>query len=305
LALGNFAQGWPAYEYRWVNPPSYNQQLKHYLARNDTLAGKTVLLKTEYGLGDTLQFIRYAQKLKNKGATIIVESQKPLVQLLSLCPYIDTVIPAGGPLPNCNFTALLMSLPLIFDTTLETVPAHTPYLYADQQLTTYWQQQLSQDNKLKIGICWQADPHKNSNDTVAQKDAKKKSIPLNLLAQLSTLENVSLYSLQKINGLEQLAQLPDIYTVHDFGSTIDEQHGPFMDIVAIIKNLDLVITIDTAIAHLAGGLGVPVWVVLPHTADWRWLLQRNNSPWYPTMQLFRQQSPDNWQDVITTIRALL
>jgi len=330
LALGDFERGWPAYEYRWAHPPSYNQDLKKYLEQGGSLHNKIVLIKTEYGLGDTLQFIRYAKILKEKGAYIIVESQKPLMKLLSLCPYIDKIIPSGQP-EGSHFTVLLMSLPLVFGTNLKTIPAQIPYLWADQKLTDQWKSFLSTDKKFKIGICWQADVHKNAQEDTVKLDSIAKSIPLNYLAQLSQpvrhspsdddgLPNITLYSLQKVNGVEQLQTLRSDYKIHHFDN-LDEEHGdspmksddtskdypktktgPFMDTAAIIMNLDLIITIDTSIAHLAGGLGKPVWLLLPYAADWRWLLNRDDSPWYPTMTLFRQQQPGNWQIVMDEVK---
>ncbi|MDR3550760.1 MAG: hypothetical protein P4L31_05060 [Candidatus Babeliales bacterium] len=303
LALGDFERGWLAYEYRWQEPPYYNQDLKRHLKNGGSLQNKILLIKTEYGLGDTLQFIRYARELKNKGAYIIVESQKPLMPLLNLCPYIDKIIPEGQP-EGSHFTILLMSLPLIFETKIESIPHGTPYLFANQKLVKKWKDNVSQNKKIRIGICWQADIHKNAHDEIVKLDSMAKSIPLNCLAQLSELPNVTLYSLQKINGLEQLKTLPAHYKVHHF-EHMDQEHGPFMDTAAIIMNMDLVITIDTSIAHLAGGLGKPVWLLLPYAADWRWMLNRDDSPWYPNMRLFRQQHPGMWQNTIDEIKPLL
>lgn len=303
LILGNFVQGWPAYEYRWIQPPSYIQEFKKYIEQHHDLTGKTVLLKTEYGLGDTMQFIRYAQLVKKLGATIIVESQKPLVELLSLCDFIDHVVPAGNTMPSTDFTCLLMSLPLVFDTTLETIPQNIPYLKADQKLTSYWKNQVN--NKVfNVGICWQADTHHGSSDAIVRKDAEEKSISLELLTDFAHLPHVHLYSLQKINGIKQLGSISDNSIFHIFDD-FDENNGSFMDSAAIMNHLDLIITIDTSIAHLAGGLGVPVWVLLPYNADWRWLLTRNDSPWYPTMKLFRQQKNGNWETVINILKEEL
>ncbi|MFC1845740.1 tetratricopeptide repeat protein [Candidatus Dependentiae bacterium] len=304
LAIGDFERGWPAYEYRWVQPPAYVQQFKSYLQQHNNLEGKTILLKTEYGLGDTMHFIRYAQLVKDLGATVVVESQKPLVNLLSLCPFIDRVIPAGTPTPPTDFTCLLMSLPLVFDTTLETIPQNIPYLQADEHLVSFWADQLNK-KLFNVGICWQAEVHQGSDNARVQKDAQEKSIPLELLAYLSQLPNVRLHSLQKINGLEQLKKLPKSISVCEFGPDFDESHGAFMDTAAVMQHLDLVITIDTSVAHLAGGLGVPVWVLLPYHADWRWMLNRDDSPWYSTMKLFRQSEAGNWTDVVSTIKKEL
>lgn len=299
LALGDFERGWPAYEYRWVNPPDYNQELKQYLAQGGSLRNKIVVLKTEYGLGDTLHFVRYAKLLKDTGAHVILECQKTLIPLLSLCPYIDEIHPQGSVIP-AHFFALLMSMPLILDTRINSIPNTIPYLYADQALIQSWKTTLN-NSHFKIGICWQADPHTNSHQTVIA-DAQAKSIPLADLAPLAHLENVQLYSLQKVNGLEQLdSHTNSIINFPD----LDTAHGPFMDTAAIIKNLDLIITIDTSIAHLAGGLGVPCWLLLNSGADWRWMAHRDDSPWYPTMRLFRQKKPDDWNPVIEEVITAL
>lgn len=298
LMNGDFKNGWPAYEYRWVNPPAYNQELQKYIQSGNNLQNKTVLLKTEYGLGDTLQFIRYAQQLKQNGATVIVESQNPLVKLLQLCPYIDQVVPEKTSV-HSDFTALLMSMPLIYDTTLQTIPNTVPYLYADKNLVKYWATKID-TNYYNIGICWQAETHTNSDITQVKKDSNNKSIALKLLAQLSVLPNVRLYSLQKIHGLEQLQTLPAHYPITVFYE-LDTKYGPFMDTAALIKNLDLVVTIDTSIAHLAGGLGTQTFVLLPYHADWRWLQDRTYSPWYPNITLFRQKKTGDWDSVVASV----
>lgn len=303
LALGDFEKGWPAYEYRWHTPPYYNQELKSHIDADLSLHNKVVLIKTEYGLGDTLQFIRYARIMKQKGAFVIVESQNALIPLLKLCPYIDKIIPAGQP-EGSHFTILLMSLPLICNTRLDSIPDSTPYLWADKHLIDQWSPVINALKKYNVGICWQADIHAHAQEETVKVDSMAKSINLTYLAQLSSLPNIQLYSLQKIYGTEQLAQLPNKNMITTF-ENIDEAHGAFMDTAAIIMNMDLVITIDTSIAHLAGGLGKPVWLLLPYAADWRWLLNRNDSPWYPNMRLFRQKEPGNWQGVIDEIKMLM
>lgn len=242
--------------------------------------------------------------LKQRDAYVIVECQKPLVKLLQLCPYIDKVIQTGNKLPKTDLQALIMSMPLIFNTVLETIPIYIPYLYADNQLVELWHEKIKYDTNFKIGICWQTDMHKNSSNAQAHKDSLAKSIPLSLLAELSQLNNVTLYSLQKINGIEQLEVLPQHLPVISFDN-FDESHGPFMDTAALIKNLDLVITVDTSIAHLAGGLGTPTWILLPHQADWRWLLNRYDSPWYPTMRLFRQPEAGDWYTVMNSVKQAI
>lgn len=305
LTMGNFHEGLPLYEYRWINPPAYNKFFKDHFDRNLTLNNIKVLIKTEYGFGDTFQFIRYVQLLKALGATTIIETQKVLVPILSQsCPYIDQVISNNEQVPATDFQVQLMSLPFIFSTTLDTIPVTIPYMHANHERTMYWQSKLVQNAHLNIGICWQAETHETTEYEIVKKDAQDKSISLSQLAVLSHIPGIHLYSLQKVHGLDQLTTLPPDCVVHTFDS-FDELNGSFTDTAAIMKCLDLVITIDTSIAHLAGALGVPVWVILPYFADWRWMLNRTDSPWYPTMRLFRQPKPGDWESVIKQIMLAL
>jgi hypothetical protein len=254
------------------------------------LHGRTILLRAEQGLGDTLEFIRYAQLLKQQGATVFVECQKPLLRLLARCPGIDRLLAQGEPWPETVDVQIpLLSLPSRLGTTLATVPAPIPYLSADPDLVAHWAQQLRSDGTFKIGIVWQGSP--------AYRDDQSRSIPLAQFAPLARLEGVQLISLQKGRGTEQLRKVADQFSILDLGSQLDETAGPFMDTAAVMKNLDLVIACDTAIGHLAGALGVPVWVALPFVPDWRWLLHRGDSPWYPTVRLFRQSVPGDWPGV--------
>ncbi|MDR3550757.1 MAG: glycosyltransferase family 9 protein, partial [Candidatus Babeliales bacterium] len=177
-------------------------------------------------------------------------------------------------------------------TTLETVPAEIPYVQINQQLVDRWHDRLSSDQNFKIGICW----HGNTIH------GQEKFMPLSYFAQLAQLPHVSLYSLQQHHGLDQLDAIEDKNLIKTFDSNFDAV--PFTDTAAVMKNLDLIITIDTSIAHLAGALGVPVWVILPQNADWRWMIDRSDSPWYPTMKLFRQKQP-GWQEVINKIKRNL
>jgi len=296
LTLGNFKQGWQEYEWRWA---TYNESPKKFdcpVWNGSNPAGKTILLYAEQGFGDTFQFIRYAKVLKEKGATIILQTQNALATLFEQCPYIDTVIKRTDPAPTADFHIALMSLPFLCKTKLASIPADIPYLYADQTLVNYWRKKLANDSHFKIGLCWQGNmqyPTASLRRSVAEK-----SISVDHFRPVSQLPGVSLYSLQKINGTKQLDTLDDAFVIQIFGPDFDKSNGRFMDTAAIMKNLDLIITVDTAIAHLAGALGTPVWVLLPQPADWRWMLERTDSPWYPTMHLFRQNKSGNWKALI-------
>lgn len=290
------------------------------LINNDALCGKTILLSFEGGLGDTLQFIRYAQTLKKAGATIIVRVQKPLHPLLARCPYIDQLLHTSDPIPNHHARTTLMSLPAILNCNASDLITTVPYIFLDAKLVQYWNEKLhnmsasqlhheiknhtpNQDNQpypaknINIGICWQADVFNDSS----RAPVAHRGIPLKLLATLSTIPGVTLYSLQKKDGLEQLEQLDNLpdyrhITIHTFDE-LDEKNGPFIDTAAIMENLDLIISVDSAIAHLAGALGRPTWLLLPYVTDWRWLHNRTDSPWYPTMRIFKQPKAFDWESV--------
>ena len=298
LLSGDWQRGWSEYEWRWrmkgIAPRRFSQRLWD----GAPFTGKTILLHAEQGLGDTMQFIRYASIVKSHGGTVIVECPKPLLPLLECCLGIDQLIGHGTDLPTFDFHSPLMSLPRILRTSVETIPAAIPYLVAKQELLELWRKRLNQFDGLKIGICWQGNPRYRGDGF--------RSMPLRYFAPLALIPGVRLISLQKGVGAEQLPEIRGrLFPVTDIATDLDEQSGAFMDTAALMKNLDLVITSDTAVAHLAGALGVPVWVALPFAADWRWLLDRSDSPWYPTMRLFRQSVRGAWSDVFERMAAAL
>jgi hypothetical protein len=250
-------------------------------------------LYAEQGLGDTLQFVRYARLLKEQGAAVVVECQKALLPLLARCPGIDRLAALGGPQPAHDVCAPLMSLPYHLGTRLGTIPADVPYLMADPALIESWRCALAVRPGFKIGIAWQGNPQYTGD--------KERSISLTEFAPLAAIPGVQLVSLQKGAGSEQLRAAAALCSVIDLGSRLDEEAGAFMDTAAVMKNLDLVVTADTVISHLAGALGVPVWVALPKVPDWRWLLEREDSPWYPSTRLFRQDRAGDWKSVFARI----
>jgi tetratricopeptide (TPR) repeat protein len=302
LTMGDFERGWEEYEWRWQ---AYNESPKKFekpLWDGCSLNGKTILVYAEQGLGDTFQFIRYIPLLKAQGAQVIFETQQPLATILRLCPYIDHVTIPGMKKPEFDYHIALMTLPLLFKTRIETVPANIPYLYADQNLVTLWKNKLSTDKNFKIGICWNGNSKYPTQ--ALRRSVMAKALPLKSLAELSSIPGVSLYSLQKMDGMDQLREIPQ-NTIKQFDEDFDVKNGRFMDTAAVMKNLDLIITCDTSIAHLAGALGVPVWLLLPKPADWRWIINRDDTPWYPNMRLFNQETPHDWQTVFETIRTEL
>jgi Flp pilus assembly protein TadD len=291
LQQGEFNRGWLEYEWRQhlKEDASQKRGFRQPAWNGMPIAGRTILVLTEQGLGDTLQFIRYVPRLKEMGAKVLVECRPPLRSLLESMADIDQVIARGEPLPRFDMHVRLMSLPGIFGTRLESIPATVPYLHAEASRVEQWRRKLGGGGAFKIGIAWQGNPKFPAD--------KRRSIPLACFAPLSRCPGVRLFSLQKGAGIEQLDTIGTRLEVVRFTPALDEVSGAFRDTAAVMMNLDLVITSDTSIAHLAGALGVAVWVALPFASDWRWLRDREDSPWYPTMRLFRQTRAGDWDGV--------
>jgi tetratricopeptide (TPR) repeat protein len=292
LLQGDFDKGWAEYEWVWRRPYVSPRVFTQPRWDGSPVAGRTILLYADHGLGDTIQFIRYARLAKEQGATVIVECQKPLRRLLARCPGIDQLVARGDPLPPFELQVPLPGLPHRFRTSLDTIPAQVPYLWADPALVELWRRELAAQPGFKIGIAWQGS---------ALGDRQQRSIPLAAFAPLAALPGVQLISLQKDRGSEQVEAVVGRWPLTDLSARLDETAGPFMDTAAVMMNLDLVVTTDTSIPHLAGALGVPVWVALPKVACWRWLLEREDCPWYPTMRLFRQERRGDWGGVFERI----
>ena len=311
LKQGNFIEGWQELEWR----PNKARCRYHDLPEWDgieSIAGKRLLLHIEwgFGLGDTIQFIRFAQTAKERGAYVIVEVQSRLQKLFSLCSFIDEVRTDQDPIATeFDMRAHLYSMPYLTKTTINTIP-QSPYLSPDQNLQSMWHNQLKQDTNFKIGICWKVLAHHDvtryqNNNLEIQVKSPKRSIPIQKLEPLANLKGISLYALQKTATQDELQTIG----AHGFGQELDEEHGGFMDTAAIMKELDLVITIDTSTAHLAGALGSPNWILLPFAPEWRWMKNRNDTPWYPSATLFRCKQKDKWEDliqeVITKLKPLI
>jgi hypothetical protein len=303
LLSGNFLDGWREYEWRFQLPGQKDiYPYRYEVPRWDgaSFKGKRLLVHDEQGLGDTLQFMRYLPLVKSLGGTVIFEVRKQLLKVLQNVTGFDELVERssdGQPPVAFDLYVPLMSLPAIFGTTQLTVPARVPYLSADSDLTHRWAEKLNQISGFKVGICWQGNPSHQADGS--------RSVPLKYFTPLANIGNVRLVSLQKKHGLEQLVDLPAEVSVIDFASELDESNGVFIDTAAVMKNLDLIIASDTAIPHLSGALGVPVWLVLPDIPEWRWLMERNDSPWYPTMRLFRQTKPGDWTTVFCRIGEAL
>ncbi len=293
LFKGDFENGWKIHQHHIRTEHKASENFWE-LAQQQNLSGKKIVLIPEGGLGDTLHFIRYAQIIHDRGAHVTCLVQKPLVQLLSRCPYIDVLIDDPKLTTSYQAKASYMSLPAVFNSTEQTIPHTIPYIFPDPALIDAWRQKLSPDKNFKVGLCWQADVFNDSS----RLPVAHRGIPLEKLHPLGLIDGVSFYSLQKKEGLEQLKNIPAYFELTCFDADFDEKNGSFMDSAAVITQLDLIITIDSALAHLAGALGKPVWLLLPYATDWRWIAHRTNSPWYPTMQIFKQPHPFDWDSVI-------
>lgn len=295
LQRGDYGRGWEEYEWRW-RCPEWTPRPGVRRWQGESLVGGTLLLSTEQGLGDGLQFVRYARPAKERsGARVVVECPPALLAVLARTPGIDQLVPAGTPVA-CDAHAPLMSLPWILGTTLDTVPADVPYVRTDEERLARWQTRLAALSGVRVGIAWQGNPK--------QRQDRFRSLPLAAFEPLARLPNVRLLSLQKGFGAEQVAAVADRFTVQSLGDDVDAS-AAFVDTAAILRHLDLVITPDTAIAHLAGAVGARTWLLLQHASEWRWLLERDDTPWYPTMRLFRQPSRGDWDSVLRSVAARL
>jgi hypothetical protein len=243
----------------------------------------------EQGLGDSIQFVRYAPLVKERDGAVVVECPGKLARLFRTCAGIDRLVAEGEPLPAFDVQAPLLSLPGLLGTTLATVLAAVPYLAADLALVERWRQELSGVGGFKVGICWQGNPRHPWD--------RHRSLPLEEFAPLAEVPGVRLVSLQQGAGAEQLRALAGRFPVVELPPALDGTAGDFADAAAVLRCLDLVVSADTAAAHLAGTLGVPAWVALSAIADWRWRVRRKDSPWYPTLRLFRQERLGAWGPV--------
>ena len=297
LKAGDFQRGWEEHEYRLAGPHARLRTAMQTAPAwsGESLAGNRIVVLAEQGLGDTLQFIRYLKLLHEQGAEIAAVVQRPLLPLLrSMHLPVDwTDTPRAD--VRYDYHAHLMSLPRLFATRIDTIPWTQPYLAASGELVGKWRERIGSAG-LRVGVAWQGNP--------AFSEDHLRSVPLADYAPLA-LPGVRLISLQALRGLGQLCRLPEGMVVEDLGDEIGKNPDGLVEIAAAMASLDLVVTSDTAVAHLAGALGRPVWVALSSDPDWRWLTERRDSPWYPTMQLFRQKTPGDWSGVFQEIRGQL
>ncbi len=296
LQAGLFQEGWEEYEWRW-RTRHFTKAIRNFtppLWNGEALGDRVLLLHAEQGFGDTLQFCRYVPLIR--GGKIILEVPAPLVRLLARLPGVSQIVAQGTPLPHFDVHCPLLTLPRVFATTLETIPADTPYLRAEPRETSHWQRRLAQLPGLRVGLVWAGGyrPHLAANDA-------RRSLPLQAFEPLADVRGVSFVSLQTGPAAAQAVSSRSRLKLTDVSAELTD----FAATAALIQALDLVIGVDTAVVHLAGALGKPVWLLNRFETCWRWLRDRSDSPWYPSLRQFRQHEPGKWPEVIADVVVAL
>jgi len=292
LLLGEYAEGWKEYEWRWrigaFDAPA--RRFREPMWNGERIPGATLLIHGETGLGDMLQFVRYARlAAERSGARVVLECPAPLEPLLRGVDGVAEIVEQGTALPRFDAHVPLIRLPAVFATTLDTVPWNGPYVRADPARARRWGEFFPADGRLRVGLVWAGNPgHWGDRD---------RTIPADALAPLAAVQGAAFYSLQKTAPGAQAPARPAGLELIDLGS----RFADFSDTAAAASHLDVVLSADTSMAHLAGAMGRPVWVMLAYFAEWRYLLGRDDSPWYPTMRLFRQATPGDWPGVAARV----
>jgi tetratricopeptide (TPR) repeat protein len=301
LSLGDFRGGWPLYDARFRVDTLRAKARKMHEPRwrgGEALAGRTLLVYAEEGLGDTILFCRYVAELEARGATVVFEVQPALKRLLGTLTFGGRLIARGETIGAIDFETPLLSLPAALGAELATVPRNVPYLAAEPERIEHWAARIRGLAPIKVGIAWQGNV-----EAELRVASRPRSAPLAAFAPLAGLAGVDLVSLQKGAGRDQIADVGFSARITDFGDEFDNGPDAFIDTAAVMMHLDLVVTSDTSIAHLAGALGRPVWVVLSEAPDWRWFVEREDSPWYPTMRLFRMPIGGTWSELLQTVAS--
>ncbi len=293
LLEGDSKNGWHAYEWRSQRQAWQDVYPKYPCIPfwdGSSFSGKRLLVRSEQGMGDTLQFIRYLPMVKKRGGTVVFETKEPLLPMLKGFPGVDEMVlyQQEGIPDNIDIQIFLLSLPMIFETTIDTIPCQVPYLHADPKRTEYWKKRTA-GNLLKAGLVWGGNP--------ANPDNQFRSIELKCFEPLLTIPGIQFYGLQTGTAARQSDHLSSEIRFRNLGKEVTD----FMDTAGVIESLDLLISVDTAVVHLAGAMGKPVWMIRPSKPYWVWLDKRKDSPWYPTMRIFRQTIPGVWDDVFTML----
>lgn len=295
LLLGRMEEGWREYEWRW-RAHGFTTAAREFgkpAWDGSDLGGRTILIHAEQGLGSAIQFVRYVPLVAARGGRVVLECQPPLARLFAslVGRGAEAIVRKGEPLPEFAVHAPLMSLPRLFGTTLTAIPSTVPYLCVEEELRALWRERLAYVPEPRVGLAWAGNPN-HAND-------RNRSLPARLLSPLLACPGLSFVDLQVGAAASERADLPE-------GALASPgELGDFADTAAIVAELDLVISVDTAVAHLAGALAKPVWILLPFVGEWRWLEERTDTPWYPTMRLFRQRRPGDWKGVIGAVGEAL
>jgi hypothetical protein len=289
LAKGELQEGWAEYEWRWLTPrmKKTRRDFTQPMWRGEVAEGRTLLIHAEQGFGDCLQFSRYATLAADRGARVVVEVPGPLVRLIRDLPGVDLVVARGDELPPFDIQCPMLSLPMVFGTVLTTIPSPTSYLRAEDAQVAVLETRLAAIGPgPRIGLAWAGNPRKDSPALA------RRSMPLERFMPVLELPGLRFFSLNKDTPAPPDSPLVDL---------MDEM-ADFGDTAALISNLDLVISVDTAVAHLAAALGKPVWLLDRFDTDWRWLAGRRDSPWYPTLRIYRQPRQGDWDSVLDDVR---
>jgi Flp pilus assembly protein TadD len=291
LALGEFAAGWPEYEWRWKTPQmmASERRFPQRQWRGEAAAGQRLLIHAEQGLGDTLQFCRFVPWVAARGLAVVLEVPRPLLRLCATLPGVEAIVAAGETLPEFDLHCPMASLPLVLGTTLATIPATVPYLGTDAAATAGWRARLPAEG-LRVGLVWAGNPSLDRPSRAAMD--RRRSVAPERLAAVLAVPGLRFISLQKHGP-----RLPPEAPVVDVMAEMTD----FADTAALVASLDLVIAVDTAVAHLAGALGKPVWLLDRFDPDWRWMVGRRDSPWYPSLRIYRQPAPGDWDSVLAEV----
>jgi hypothetical protein len=287
LKMGRLLEGFAEYEKRLHLEPRLQRKFAKPMWDGQSFQNQTLLLYSEQGLGDTFQFVRYARYVKELGGSVILECPRTTMEVAATARGIDVVVAQGDKLPAFDYHASLMSLPYLMGTTLETIPAAIPYLCVPD-CSTNRIKIAARPGNLRVGIAWKA-----GHDDVG---AHSRNIPLKHFIELLQIPGINLYSLQ-VGGGDHDPLLDTSVLIENVGAQLET----FVQTAEAIDQLDLIISTDTALIHLAAAMGKPTWVVLPYASEWRWLQHRNDSPWYPTVRLYRPGQPNQWHDVFKNI----
>ncbi len=293
LLGGDLVAGWELHEWRWATEKM--KPMKRIFPQplwlgKDSIAGKTILLHSEQGFGDTIQFCRYAKLVSDLGARVILEVPKPLLGLLKQLSWVSDVVVDGSPLLPFDYHCPLLSLPLAFKTTVDSIPCPTPYLRAEPGQLAYWTSRLGEKKAPRIGLVWSGKPdHTNDHNRSIGLAALLQHLP-------ARFEYVSLQ--KEVRDSDRLALESGPHVLH-VGNELDD----FTNTAALCALMDVIISVDTSVAHLSGALGKPTWVLLPFSPDWRWMLNREDSPWYPSVRLYRQPRVGDWDSVFDRVKA--